>query len=67
MRSRPAAAVRFFSLIGDIDVRAVLPSVHQPVLVVHPEASTLIEAGHSEYLARELPNAQLREHPRAQT
>jgi class 3 adenylate cyclase len=54
----PGAAVRFFSLVGEIDVRAVLPSVRQPVLIVHPVASTLIESGHSDYLARELPNAQ---------
>lgn len=53
----PGGAVRFLSLVGDLDVRALLPSVHQPVLVIHPGASTLIEAGHSEYLARELPNA----------
>ncbi|MBJ7459683.1 MAG: adenylate/guanylate cyclase domain-containing protein [Thermoleophilaceae bacterium] len=53
----PGAAMKYFSLVGDIDVRAVLPSVHQPALVLHPEASTTIEAGHSRYLARELPNA----------
>jgi class 3 adenylate cyclase len=53
----PGSAVRFFSLIGDIDVRAILPSVRQPVLIVHPEASTLFELGHSEYLASELANS----------
>lgn len=53
----PGAAVRFFSQVGEIDVRAILPSVRQPALIVHPEASTLFDAGHSEYLARELPNA----------
>ncbi|MGK2878803.1 MAG: alpha/beta fold hydrolase [Solirubrobacterales bacterium] len=53
----PGAAVIYFSLIGDIDVRALLPSVRQPALVMHPEASTLLEVGHSRYLASELPNA----------
>lgn len=53
----PSGAVRFLSLVGDLDVRALLPSVYQPVLVIHPEASAVIETGHSEYLARELPNA----------
>ncbi|MGH2959505.1 MAG: adenylate/guanylate cyclase domain-containing protein [Solirubrobacterales bacterium] len=53
----PGAAVTFFSLVGEIDVRAVLPSVRQPVLIVHPEASTLFDPGHSEYLAQELPHA----------
>lgn len=53
----PGGAVRFLSLVGDLDVRSLLPSVRQPVLVIHPEASAVIESGHSEYLVRELPNA----------
>jgi class 3 adenylate cyclase len=53
----PGSVENYFSLVGDIDVREVLPSVHQPVLILHPGASAFVEAGHSEYLAETLPNA----------
>lgn len=57
LSTSPGSAKRFLELVGDIDVRPVLASVHQPALVMHPEASVFFEPGHSKYLARELPNA----------
>ncbi|MGH2905418.1 MAG: alpha/beta fold hydrolase [Solirubrobacterales bacterium] len=53
----PGAARRAFETIGEIDVRSILPTVHQPTLVMHPDASVQIDGRHSHYLAEHIPNA----------
>jgi class 3 adenylate cyclase len=53
----PGAARKFFEIIGEIDVRPILGSVHQPTLVMHPDAAVQIASGHSHFLAEQIPNA----------
>lgn len=65
MSASPGSARRFLDLVGQIDVRPLLKSVRQPVLVMHPRAAPFMDAGHSEYLARELPDARYVELPGA--
>lgn len=65
LSSGPGAARRFFGMIGELDVRPILPSVHQPTLVMHPRGATQIDARHSHYLADHLPNARFVELPGA--
>ena len=44
-------------LIGQWDVRAVLPSIQVPTLVLHRQDDPVIDPRHAEYLAARIPNA----------
>ena len=46
-------------LIGEYDVRSVLPSIRVPTLVMHRRGDTLIDPRHSEYIAERIPGAKL--------
>jgi class 3 adenylate cyclase len=65
LASSPGSTRRFLELVGKIDVRPLLGSVHQPVLVMHPTASTFFDAGHAKYLVESLPNARFVDIPGA--
>jgi class 3 adenylate cyclase len=55
-----------FSLVQmflDIDVRAIVPSVHVPALVIHRTHDRLVNVRHGRWLAEHLPNAKLAELP----
>jgi class 3 adenylate cyclase len=54
---------RIFRLIGQWDVRAVLPSIKVPTLVIHRRDDPGIDFRHSEYLAEKIPGARLVELP----
>lgn len=61
----PGAARKFSKMIGDTDVREILPLVQQPTLVMHPSGSPQIDIRHSRYLAEHIPNATFLELPGA--
>ncbi len=53
----PAAAAASLALIGETDVREVLPSVQCPTLVVRQEDDVYLDERHSRYVAEHIPGA----------
>jgi class 3 adenylate cyclase len=53
----PAAAAASLAMIGETDVRDVLPSVQCPTLVLRPENDTYLDERHSLYVAEHIPGA----------
>jgi class 3 adenylate cyclase len=49
----------FMEATGDLDIRAVLPSIRVPTLVMHRANDQFIDVRHSEYLAKHIPGAQM--------
>ena len=45
------------TLIGESDVREVLPSIRVPTLVMHRREDTFIKVEHSRYIAEHIPGA----------
>jgi class 3 adenylate cyclase len=50
---------RMFRLNGEIDVRAVLPAIRVPTLVLHRTQDAAIDVRHSRYLGEHIPGAKL--------
>src|SRR5207247_2583777 len=50
-----------------VDVRAVLPSIQAPTLVIHRELNPWIRVGHGRYLAEHVPDARYVELPGTDT
>jgi class 3 adenylate cyclase len=63
LAASPGAAVAFFRMQSDIDVRPVLPSIQAQTLVMHRVDDPLIDIRHARYLAGHIPDARLRELP----
>ncbi len=59
----PAAARAVLEMTHDIDVRAILPAIRVPTLVLHRTGDRRVDVGGSRYLAREIPNAKYVELP----
>ncbi|HLM10567.1 MAG TPA: adenylate/guanylate cyclase domain-containing protein [Thermoleophilaceae bacterium] len=59
LAASPATIRRIVDLIGEIDVRDVLPSIRVPTLVMHRTGDTFINIEHSRYIARNVPGARL--------
>jgi len=57
LAASPATIKRIFDLIGEIDVRDVLPSIRVPTLVMHRRGDTFINIEHSRYMAERIPDA----------
>jgi class 3 adenylate cyclase len=57
LAASPATIARIFELIGEFDVREVLPSIRVPTLVMHRRDDTFIQVHHSRYLAEHIPGA----------
>ena len=57
LAASPATIRRMLALIGEFDVRDVLPSIRVPTLVMHRRDDSFINIEHSRYLAREIPGA----------
>jgi class 3 adenylate cyclase/pimeloyl-ACP methyl ester carboxylesterase len=55
----PAAFRRVGAMVRDIDVRAILPAVRAPTLVIHRSRDRLLPIESSRYLAQRIPGAQL--------
>lgn len=56
MVSTPAIALQILRSILDIDVRAVLPTIHVPTLVIHAKGDPIIPATLGRYMAEHLPD-----------
>jgi class 3 adenylate cyclase len=63
LAASPGAAVAFFRMQSDIDVRPVLPSIQTQTLVMHRVDDPLIDIRHARYLAAHIPDARLLELP----
>ncbi len=59
LAASPATIRRIFDLIGEIDVRDVLPSIRVPTLVLHRRDDDFIKIEHSRYIASRIPGARL--------
>jgi class 3 adenylate cyclase len=57
MAASPGTIRRIFELIGQYDVRDVLPSIRVPTLVMHRAGDTFIKVEHSRYMASKIPGA----------
>jgi pimeloyl-ACP methyl ester carboxylesterase len=55
----PGNAHGYFRVYSQIDVRAILPSLRVPTLVLQRDADVFRDPGHSEYLAAHIPGAKL--------
>ncbi len=61
----PGVAAAMQRVLLAIDIRAVLPSIHAPTLVVHRRDDQLVALDHGRYLAAHIPDATLVELPGA--
>ena len=55
----PRMVRQLFSIVVDLDVRNVLPSIRCPTLVLHHEEDSMIPLEHGRYLAENIPDAKL--------
>jgi pimeloyl-ACP methyl ester carboxylesterase len=53
----PAGAIALIDLYREIDVRAVLPTISVPTLVLHRKDDWVVPVGQGRYLAERIPNA----------
>jgi class 3 adenylate cyclase len=63
LSASPGTAKAQMRMNNDIDVRAVLPSIQAPTLVMHRGDDRAIDVRHSRYLAEHIPGARYRELP----
>lgn len=59
LAASPGTAAKLAMMNAEVDVRAVLPSIQAPTLVVHREADRAIDVRHARYLAEHIPGARL--------
>jgi class 3 adenylate cyclase len=59
LAASPSTIKRMFDLIGEFDVREVLPSIRVPTLVIHRRQDDFIKIEHSRYIAGRIPGARL--------
>jgi len=59
----PSAAVALAKMNSDIDIRAVLPSVHVPTLVMHRSGDRDVSVANGRFLAEHIPGAKWVELP----
>jgi class 3 adenylate cyclase len=63
LAASPGTAAKFMMMNAEVDVRAVLPTIQVPTLVLHRAGDTFIDIRHSRYLAEHIPGARLVEVP----
>ena len=63
MAISPSAFLRMTRMIHDIDVRAVLPAIHVPTLVIQRLADRITPPCHGRYLASHIAGARYFEQP----
>lgn len=63
MAASPGSALAMLKMISSVDVRAILPQIQAPTLLLHRTANPIIPIAHGRYLAEHLPNARLVELP----
>jgi class 3 adenylate cyclase len=59
LSASPGTAAKFAMMNAEVDVRAVLPSIQVPTLVMHRSDDKFIDIRHSRYLAEHIPGARL--------
>ena len=64
-RAAPATSVRSIDMAAEIDLRAVLPSIDVPTLIVHHAGDPMVVVDHGRYLAEHIPGARYVELPDA--
>ena len=57
----PGAAIALYRMNIEIDIRAVLPTIRVPTLILHRSGDQLINVGNSRYMAEHIPNAKFLE------
>jgi DNA-binding SARP family transcriptional activator/pimeloyl-ACP methyl ester carboxylesterase len=63
MAISPSAFLRMIRMIRDIDVRAVLPAIHVPTLVIQRQDDRITPPAHGRYLASHIAGARYFEQP----
>ncbi len=63
LAASPGTAAQLMLMNGQVDVRAVLPTINVPTLVLHRAEDKFIDIRHSRYLAEHIPGARLVELP----
>ena len=63
LSASPGAMHALWTALKDTDVRAILPLVRAPTLLMHRSDDMLIQPGGSRYMAERIPNAKLVEFP----
>jgi pimeloyl-ACP methyl ester carboxylesterase len=61
----PGAAIALYRMNIELDIRAVLPSIHVPTLVLHRKGDRIVDIGNSQYMAEHIPGAKYVELPGA--
>lgn len=59
----PGNALAYFHMNSQVDVRAILPTIRVPTLVLQRRDDVYRDSGHASYLATHIPNAKLVELP----
>jgi class 3 adenylate cyclase/pimeloyl-ACP methyl ester carboxylesterase len=67
LAASPGMAAKLMRMNGEVDVRAVLPLIQAPTLVLHRPADKYIDIRHSRYLVDHIPGARLVELPGEET
>ncbi len=63
LAASPGMAAQLMRMHSQVDVRAVLPSITVPTLVLHRAGDQMIDIRHSRYLAEHIPGARMVELP----
>jgi pimeloyl-ACP methyl ester carboxylesterase len=63
MGASPGAAVALTRMNADVDIRAVLPHIRVPSLVIHRTGDRLLKIEEGRYLAAQIPGAEMVELP----
>jgi class 3 adenylate cyclase len=63
LAASPGTAAKLTMMNAEVDVRAVLPSITVPTLVLHRASDKFIDIRHSRYLAQHIPGASFVELP----
>ncbi len=59
LAASPGTAARLMSMNAQVDVRAVLPTIQVPTLVMHRSEDRHVDVRHAHYLAEHIPGARL--------
>ncbi len=59
LSASPTSAMRFFWACMDDDVRALLPSISVPTILIHAERDPVVPLSHAQYMADRIDGAEL--------
>lgn len=59
-RAQPEAALALYNAARTVDLRAQVSAITQPTLILHGDADPILPLASSQWLAQNLPNAQLK-------